>query len=161
MLLVVENALIEVGNAPAQRNVVNEKFGQLCSCLGGVGVTPCAERHEDVLILVESHVAVHHGREAYGGENLYIAVVLGKHFLAQVGIAVLESIPYSFHAIRPKTIDKLVFPLVAALSYRFVLLVDENCLDTGRAKLDTENGLTLLDSFFCCHNSYFNALFNM
>ena len=61
VLLVVENSLVEVADGPTEGDVVVEELGELCSGLAGVGVTPGAEGHEDLLFLVEGHVAVHHG----------------------------------------------------------------------------------------------------
>ena len=68
MLVILENALIEMGNAPAQRDVVVEELGELGGSLTGIGVTLGAERYEDLLLLVECHIAVHHGGEADGGQ---------------------------------------------------------------------------------------------
>ena len=45
-----------------------------------------AERNENVLILTESHVAVHHRRNTDGSQLLDFAVVLSLHVLAEVGI---------------------------------------------------------------------------
>ena len=99
---------------------------------------------------------MHHGREADGGEDLNLAVILCKNVLAEFGVAILQSVPYSLYAIGPQSVNELVFPLVATLCYRLVLLVDENGLYTCRSKLDTENGLTLLYGFFCGHIFFIN-----
>ena len=45
-------------------------------------------------------------------------------------------------AVSPETINQLVFPLKATLCDRVVVGVNQDSLDSGRAKLDTENGLT-------------------
>ena len=156
MLLVVENALVEMGDAPAERDVVVEELGEFSSSLSGIGVTPSAEGNHDFVLLVESHIAVHHGRDADASQNLEFRIVLLEHILAEISIAVLQAIPDGLGAIGPESVDQLVFPGVTALGDGFVLLVDEDGLDTGRAKLDTENGLTLLDGFFCCHNCLFS-----
>ena len=51
--------------------------------------------------------------------------------LSQFGVTILQAIPDSLRGVSPQTVYQLVFPLVRALSYRFVLLVNEHCLDTG------------------------------
>ena len=124
VLLAIQDSLIYVGDAPTQWDIEVEEFRQLSCCLGSIGVTPCAERHEDVLLLLD------------------FAVVLSLHVLAKVGVAILQTCPNSFDAVSPKTIHQLVFPLVATLCDRLVLVVDQDSLDSGRAKLDTENGFT-------------------
>ena len=156
VLLVVKNALVEMGDAPAERDVVVEELGEFSGSLSGIGVTPSAEGNHDFVLLVESHIAVHHGRDTDTSQNLEFRIVLLEHILAEISIAVLQTIPDGLGAIGPESVDQLVFPGVTALGDGFVLLVDEDGLDTGRAKLDTENGFTLLDGFFCCHNiSYY------
>ena len=85
---------------------------------------------------------MHHGTDADGCQCLDFHFVLLQHVLAQLGIAVLKTIPDGFGAVGPKAVHQLVFPGVAALCDRLVVLVDENCLDAGRAKLDSENGFT-------------------
>ena len=101
MLLVVQYSLVDVADAPAQGNVVVEEFRQLGGSLARVGVAPGAEGNQDFLLVVEGHVAVHHGAEADGGKRLDLAVVLLLHILAQLGIAVLQSIPDSLGRVGP------------------------------------------------------------
>ena len=61
MVVVFEDALIEMRDTPAERNVIHEQFRQCRCCLGSIGVAPCAERNENLLLLVECHIAMHHG----------------------------------------------------------------------------------------------------
>ena len=112
VLLVVEDGLVEVRNRPAQGDIIVEQLRQLGSGLTRIGVTPSAEGHQNLLLLVESHIAVHHGREADSRQRLYFAVVLLLNILAQVGIAVLQTVPYSFGRVGPQAVNELVFPLV-------------------------------------------------
>ena len=151
VLLVVEYCLIEVGNAPTERNIVYEQLRQGSGSLGGVGVAPGTERNKYFLLLVECHVAVHHGADTDACEDFYFCNILFEYVCTQVGVAVLKSIPYSLYAVCPQSVHELVFPVVTALCYRLVLLIYEDSLDAGRAKLDAEDGFSLLDSFFCCH----------
>ena len=140
VLLVVEDGLIQMADAPAQGNVVVEELRQFSGGLARVGVAPGAEGYQNLLLLVEGHVAVHHGREADGGQCLNLAVVLLHHVLAQVGVAVLQAVPDGFGRVGPQTVDELVLPLVTPLGDGLVLLVDEHGLDAGGTKLYTENG---------------------
>ena len=82
---------------------------------------------------------------------LYLTVIFCQYVLAQVSIAVLQSVPDAVHAIGPQTIHELVLPLVTALCNRLVLLVNENGLDAGRTELYAEHGLSALYKFFGRH----------
>ena len=151
MFFVVEDCLIEVADTPTERYVVVEEFAEFCCSLACVGVTPCAERYENFVAL-EWHITVHHGTETNCGQTFNLDLILFKNILAEVSIAILKTIPDSLDAICPQSVNQLVFPSVAALSYRLVLLIDENCLYSGRAELDSEYGFTLLNYLFCPHN---------
>ena len=96
---------------------------------------------------------MHHGAHADGGQLFDFAVVLSLHVLAKVGIAVLQSVPDSFDAVGPESVDELVLPLVRTLCDGLVLLVDEDGLDAGRAKLDTENGFTAFNYLLFFHKN--------
>ena len=151
VLLIVEDGLIQVADAPAQRDVVVEELRQLGSSLARIGVAPSAERHHYFLLLVEGHVAVHHGRETDGGQRLYLAVVLLLHILAQFSVAVLQTVPYGLGGVSPKSVYQLVFPLVRTLCNGLVVLIDEDGLDSCGTKLDSQYGFASLDSLFCSH----------
>ena len=151
MFLVVEDSLVEVADAPAQGDVVVEELRQFGGSLARVGVAPGAEGHQDLLLLVEGHVAVHHSREADGGQTLNLAVVLFLHVFAQLGIAVLQAIPDGLGAVGPESVDELVLPLVRALCNGFVVLIDKDGLDSRRTELNSQNGFSSLNSLFCGH----------
>ena len=60
----VQDRLVEVGNAPALGDVELEQVGEFLGGLPGHGVSPGTERDEQVGILIEGHIAVHHGAKA-------------------------------------------------------------------------------------------------
>ena len=155
VLLVVEDGLVEMADAPTQRDVVVEELRQFSGCLAGVGVAPSAEGHENLGLVVESHIAVHHRTETDGGKGFYLAVILVENVLAEVGVAVLKAIPDGFHTIGPDTVYELVLPLMTALGNGLVLLVDEHGLDSGRPKFDAENGFARFYCLFCVHGLCF------
>ena len=74
---------------------------------------------------------MHHGAYAYGGERFYLCVVVLAHIGAEIGIAILQAIPDGLGAVGPQSVHHLVFPLVAALGYRAVIVVGEDCLYAG------------------------------
>ncbi len=148
VLLAVEYRLVKVGNAPTERNVEIEEFGEFRRCLSRVGVAPRAERGEDFCLVVERHVAVHHCAHANGGEVFYLHAVLLLHVAPEVGVAVLHSAPYILNAVSPQSIHELVLPFVASLRYGGVAPVDEHRLNPRGTELDSEDGLALLYGFF-------------
>ena len=92
---------------------------------------------------------MHHSAYADSSEFDYFNAIEPAHIGLEVGIALLQTAPYSFGAVGPQSVGKLVFPFMRTLRYRAVLRVDEHSLDAGRAELDSEHGLTLFYSFFC------------
>ena len=92
------------------------------------------------------------GREANGGQRFYLAVILPLYVFAQLGVAVLQAVPNGFSRVGPQAVNELVLPLVRALSYGFIVLVDEYGLDACGTEFDSENGLTGLDGLLCSHN---------
>ena len=124
VLFTVQDSLINVRDTPTQWDVEVEELWKLGCCLGGVGIAPGAERNEDILILAESHVAVHHCRNTDGSQLLDFAIVLCLHVLAEVSVAILQTFPDGFDAVSPQAINQLVFPLKATLCDRVVIGVD-------------------------------------
>ena len=111
MGLFVQDRLIKVRNAPTLGNVELEQSGELLCRLSGDGVAPGAKRDEQVAVLVECHVAVHHGAEADGAQGLERGVVLLQHLIAEVAIARLHACPDIFEAVGPDAVFVAVFPL--------------------------------------------------
>ena len=73
---------------------------------------------------------------------LDLHVITLADIVAEVGIAALQAKPDGLVAVGPEAVDKLVFPLVAALGDRNVVLVNQYRLDAGGAELDAEYGLS-------------------
>ena len=88
---------------------------------------------------------MHHSADSYRSQCFDFSVILLLDIFAKVTVAILNAKPYSLDAVGPKTVDKLVFPLVTALRYGTIVFVDKDCLDAGRAKLYTKDGLTCLN----------------
>ena len=142
MALAIEDSLIKVRDAPTKGNVEVEQFGEFLCGLTCIGVSPSAERNEDLVVLAKWHIAMHHRTDADGSETSDLYAILLFDILAQRGIAVLQAFPDSLDAIGPKSVDELVLPRVAALCDRLVFLVNQHSLDTCGSEFDTENGTT-------------------
>ena len=92
-------------------------------------------------MLVKGHIAMHHGTYTYGRKPFDFRVVGLPNVLAQVGIAVLQSVPNGIEVIGPQSVDQSVLPFVTSLCNGSVLAVNKDSLNAGRAKLNTEDGL--------------------
>ncbi len=145
VLLPVQDGLVEVGDAPAERDVIDEELGEFRGGGAGVGVSPGAEGDKQGAFGVEGHVAVHHGADADGGEMLDLDVVAGLHVGAEGGVAVLQAEPEGFLAVGPETVHELVFPLMGALGDGIVVLIDQDGLDAGGSELDAQDGFSGFD----------------
>ena len=67
--LVVEDRLVVVGDRPPQRDVVAEELGELGRGALGRGVAPRTEGDEELAVVVEREVAVHHRGHADGPDG--------------------------------------------------------------------------------------------
>ena len=86
--LLLEDRLVEVGDAPALRHGEVEERGQLGAGVAGDVVPPGPERHEQLPIGVEGHVPVHHRADAHGRDGRQPHAVARAHVLDQRGVAV-------------------------------------------------------------------------
>ena len=102
-------------------------------------------------LTVESHIAVHHGADTYGCQVLNLYVILIAYIGTEIGIAVLQAVPYSLVAVGPQTVHKLVLPGMTTLGYRSLVLINQYRLDTCTAEFYTQNGATGFYSFTCVH----------
>ena len=114
MGFLVQDGLMEVGNAPALRNIELEQFGQFCGGLAGDGVAPGPKRGKEVSGLIEGHIAVHHAAETDRADGLEGGVVVLSHLAAKLAVAGLQAGPHIFKAIGPDAIFILVFPIITA-----------------------------------------------
>ena len=143
----VQDRLVEVGNAPALGNVELEQIGEFLCRLPGHGVAPGAKRDEQISVLIEGQVAVHHAAEADGANGLERGVVLLKHLVAELAIAFLQACPNIFETVGPDAVFVAVFPLMASRGDRRMILADQHRLDARRAELDAKSGLSALNCF--------------
>ena len=89
---------------------------------------------------------MHHSTYANCSQVLNLYLVLLEHVLAQVSVAVLQTEPDALHAVCPQPVYKLILPGMTTLGNRLVFRIYEHSLDTGRTKLDTENGLSFFNN---------------
>ena len=101
MLLVVEDALIQMTDTPTERDIVVEELTKFCGSLCRIGVTPCTERNQNLLRLIKCHISMHHSRKSNTRQGLYLTAILVKDSFAEVGITVLKTIPYCLSRVSP------------------------------------------------------------
>ena len=140
----VQDGLIQVRSGPALRDVEAEGLGQLVRGLAGHGVLPGAEGREQVPVLVEGQIAVHHAGDAHGRD-------LARQ-LAEVADRRAQTLLHILHVVCPHAVFQTAFPGIVAAFYDRMLLVKQHCLDARRAEFDAEKIL-----FHTCHlkNPYF------
>ncbi len=93
MRLPVQDALIQVRQAPAEGHVEVEQGAEFLGRGTGVGVAPGAEGNQELVGAVEGHIAVHHGADTNGGEAGDFRVVMDADVLAEVAVALLQAGP--------------------------------------------------------------------
>src|SRR6266498_75724 len=147
MRFLVQYCLIQMGDAPALRNVKLEQIGEFLGCLSGDCVSPRAEWNEQLSILIECQVAMHHGAETNGANILERHVVLLQNLVTEISIAFLQTGPNIFETVRPDSVFVSVFPLIASSGDRRMIFTDQYCLDARRAKLNAESGFSALNCF--------------
>ena len=81
MSFFVQYRLMEVGDSPALEDVELEQFSEFPGCLVGAGVPPGMERDEQMIILIEGQMAVHHADEADGTNGFERCGVLLKDLI--------------------------------------------------------------------------------
>ena len=135
----IEDRLVQVGNAPALGDVEPEQFGQFAGCGSGDGITPGAERCQLVAFLVEDQVAVHHTGNADGSHFLKRLAELSLSVSFQLRETGLDTLDSICQFIGPHAVFQLVLPAVGAGSDDLMVLIDQNALDTGRAQLNAQN----------------------
>ena len=123
MGFLIQYRLIEVGNAPTMGNVKLEQFSEGRGSLRGRGVSPCAKRNEQISVLIECHMAVHHGAETDGTNRLQRSVVFLENLLAKLPITFLP-ISTALMRVEPNSMPRTVrAPLIASwVSLRFMFI---------------------------------------
>ena len=149
----VQYSLIQMRNGPTLRDVEAEFRRKLLGCLAGHGVLPGAERGQQVPVLVEGQIAVHHAGNAHGrnGAGQFAEVANGG---AQAGLHIL-------HMIRPDAVFQTAFPCVITAFDNAVLAVDQDGLDARGTELNSKIILfhsNLLDRRFWIFCFYHNSI---
>ena len=141
MAFLVQNGLVQVGDAPALGNVEIQRVAELGRRLAGDGVAPGAEGRQLVAVLVKGQVTMHHGGNADGPHLGKGDAQLLLHIPLQVGVAVLNAVRHSLHGIGPDAVHQLIFPLVGAGGNGNMVFVDQHRFDPGGTKLDAQRGI--------------------
>src|SRR5215510_6359134 len=100
-------------DAPTLRNVELEQVGKFLCRWPGDGVSPRTKRDEQISVLIECQVAMHHGAEANGADRFERGVVFFRYLVAKIPIAHLQARPNNVEAVGPDAVFISVFPLIA------------------------------------------------
>ena len=154
MVFPVQHRLLQMRNAPALRNVKAEAFRQLLGGRARNGVAPGAEGCQLLPILVKGQIAVHHGRNAHGGNVFQRQAVGVFHIGCHVGIGLLQPLPHLAHGIGPQAVFIMVFPCVIARGQGRVIRADQHRLNAGRAQLDAQIHLPGCNDLLVIHKGF-------
>ena len=149
----VQNGLIQMRNGPALWDVEAEFCRKLLGGLAGHGVLPGAERCQQVPVLVEGQIAVHHAGNAHGRNS--------SRQLAEVADGGAQAILHILHVIRPDAVFQTAFPCVVTALDDAVLAVDQDGLDARGTEFNSKIILfhsNLLDRRFWIFCFYHNSI---
>ena len=144
VLFAIEDGLIKMRDRPTLGDVEAEELGKLRGCARGHRVAPGAEGDKQLPAAVKGHIAVHHGRNADGAGLRQLLAEFLTHVAAKIGKAGLQAAVDLVERIGPHPVDQAVFPAVTAGGDRFMLAIEQDGLDAGRAELDAEHSLFLV-----------------
>ena len=137
MLFFIQDRLIQMGHAPSLGNIKIKKFRKLYRCFFGNGIPPGTERHHQLSLFIESHIAMHHGADTKRSHLCQSHAVFGLHILCHFLIAVLQAVPDILQAVGPDIIFITVFPFMVSRGDRSIILSYQHSLDSGGSEFNT------------------------
>ena len=138
--LVLEDRLVEVGHAPALGHGEVQRLGQQPARRAGDVVPPCPERHEQLALVVEGDVAVHHRADAHRRDLPQVHAVPGADVGDEGRVGGRETALDVGDRVRPDAVLEPVLPRVRARRERRRVGCDQRRLDARGAELDPEHG---------------------
>ena len=150
MLLLIQDGLVQVGNAPSLGHIVPENPSQLLRSRPCDGIPPCAEGNQELPILIKRHVTVHHGGKTDGTNGGKGHAVRFLHVGRHLRITVPDTIPYVIQGIGPDMVHIQVFPVMASGGNGGMVLPDEHCLNPGGTQFNSQRRIPFFNSFLNC-----------
>ena len=134
-------------NAPSLRNVIAKQFCQFLTCFLCDRISPGSKRHQKLIFCIKCHITMHHTAESDRTDRFYLYIIFFFYISDQIRITALQSFPDSIQTVGPDMIYKLILPIIITDRNDLILFICENCLDSGRAKLNTKSCFTISDFF--------------
>ena len=150
MRFLVQHSLIQMGNAPSLWNMI---LKQLCKLLTGLfchSISPGTERHQKLSGFIKRHITMHHSAESNGCKFFHRNTIFSLYIFYHVLIAFLNPCPDCFLTVSPDVVHQLIFPLMTSGRNGLVLFIYQNCLDSGRTKLNTKHRFSTYYYTFIC-----------
>ena len=88
---------------------------------------------------------MHHAGEADGSELGKLHTIFIFDIFYQFTVTILQTFPDVIFGIRPYIVLITVFPLMISLCDGSIVLIHQYSFDTGRTKLNTEDGFPACD----------------
>ena len=152
MLLIVQDSLVQMAQAPALGHIEMEDFRKLFGSFPRDGVPPGPEGNEQVHLLVKRKITVHHGADAKAGQLFQRNAIAIHDILFQVGIAGLQAVHDVFFTVCPDTVNIIVLPLMTAGGDHIMIFVDQNALDPCGTEFNTEDSVSVNNLIFAHDN---------
>ena len=138
VLFFIKDALIQVCNAPSERDVILEQIYQYFCCLSCIAVSPCLEWCKKLSFFVKCHISVHHGTESDRSQFLDRYSVFFLYIFCHIAVAVLKTCPDIVQRVCPQSVLITVLPCMASGCDRIVLLIDQYCFNSCRTEFDSK-----------------------
>ena len=142
-----------MGNAPSLRNIVIEFLRKFLRCLTGDGISPGAERDQEIIVCIKCKVSVHHCGNTDSGKRFHRNAVFVFDIFLYICVAGFQSCENFFFGISPDAVMQTVFPAESAHGEYGSVLTRNNAFDSGRTKLNPEICFACFNTFFCSHST--------
>ena len=142
-------------NAPTLRYMEVKYLRQRLGGFLGNGISPGAERYQKIAFFVKCQVSMHHSTESDSCQLLHCHTIFFLYIFCHLLIAVLQPGPDILQRICPHAILQPVLPVMIAGCNRHIVLIYQNCLDSGGTKLDSQYCFSICNCIlYIAHQSY-------
>jgi hypothetical protein len=112
MLLLIQNGLPQMGNAPPLRDIIPKNTRQFLCRFPSHRISPCTEGHQKFPFFIKRHIPMHHSAESDAAYRFQGNPILLFHVLCQPAVAFLQPFPDHIQAVSPNVVLILIFPFV-------------------------------------------------
>lgn len=104
MLFFIQNTLIQLRTTPAIRDVELKQLRELGRRLRRIGVSPGPETAQELSVLIERQIPVHHGADSDGCQIRKLRVILFLYIRRQIPVTILYALMNILQGIGPNSL---------------------------------------------------------